>query len=603
MLWHFEPSDPMGGAAGEAFASALSSTGLGSGHMLAREAIQNSVDAALPDTPKVAVQFRAERLTGQPKLNFCQHAGLRQIAERYATLQLRAPNCLRDLQDAGTPLDLLYVEDYGCEGLSGKVHDWSSNFFRLLLSLGDRTKARADRGKGGSYGYGKAVYSASSRIQTIVAHTRFRDESGRYRTRVFGCGYYASHNHLARAYSGRAWLGGEPRQNELNQTVVEPLEEEPAEALADALGFTKRSGADTGTSILIVDSLVDPQEIVSGVEEWWWPRIVDDDLDVIIVDYEGNRRCPRPRRRIDLQPFIVSYEIAIQRAAPKQGRDKFQRLNDMHLVTLGDTQMGTLGFTVLPPAPEGSPEFPEARTNAVALIRAPRMVVCYDPMSKGRPSVVGAYVASDHVDEFLRKSEPLTHDRWDSESINLRDETDDGAFIVESVLKRVKKHLRQFQSEVAPPPPPTKRTTLLERELTAYFRASGKTSKQPPRVDVPLHIEFPQRPRPLPVTNNRLRLRSVFTVYLDESCDEDHVPLQLTVKCPVIEDVEREGDDLRCDVVECRGASITPDAERPNTFKFTLAKNVHATFTVQSEDYDARWTVRLRPELTREPQP
>jgi hypothetical protein len=45
MSWVFQESDPMGGAAGEAYANTLESPGMQ--HVLAREAIQNSVDAGI----------------------------------------------------------------------------------------------------------------------------------------------------------------------------------------------------------------------------------------------------------------------------------------------------------------------------------------------------------------------------------------------------------------------------------------------------------------------------------------------------------------------------------------------------------------------------
>jgi hypothetical protein len=58
MGWLFHASDPMGGAAGEAFANTLKSPGMHPEHVLAREAIQNSVDAGLAGA-KVEVHFRA----------------------------------------------------------------------------------------------------------------------------------------------------------------------------------------------------------------------------------------------------------------------------------------------------------------------------------------------------------------------------------------------------------------------------------------------------------------------------------------------------------------------------------------------------------------
>ena len=71
----------------------------------------------------------------------------------------------------------------------------SSNFYRLLLSLGDRSEVRLAQGvTGGSYGFGKSVYSSSSAIRTIFAYTRFQAGAGDEEiTRVFGCGYFVSH--------------------------------------------------------------------------------------------------------------------------------------------------------------------------------------------------------------------------------------------------------------------------------------------------------------------------------------------------------------------------------------------------------------------------
>ncbi|MCV2420169.1 hypothetical protein [Paucibacter sp. DJ2R-2] len=65
MAWLFHASDPMGGAAGEAFANTLKSPGMLPEHVLAREAIQNSVDAG--SGAKVEVRFRSSVVKGVKK--------------------------------------------------------------------------------------------------------------------------------------------------------------------------------------------------------------------------------------------------------------------------------------------------------------------------------------------------------------------------------------------------------------------------------------------------------------------------------------------------------------------------------------------------------
>ena len=110
MRWFFHASDPMGGAAGEAYANTLKSPGMHPEHVLAREAIQNSVDAGFGS--KVAVHFRASAITGAKKKTFVKHAGLGDIAARAKALELAGPNCLKTLDKPHAPLRLLYVEDY-----------------------------------------------------------------------------------------------------------------------------------------------------------------------------------------------------------------------------------------------------------------------------------------------------------------------------------------------------------------------------------------------------------------------------------------------------------------------------------------------------------
>jgi hypothetical protein len=65
--WIYEPTPPMGGATGGAYANTISGTGMELGAVLAREAIQNSVDAADGDDTRVRVRFEARELRGAAK--------------------------------------------------------------------------------------------------------------------------------------------------------------------------------------------------------------------------------------------------------------------------------------------------------------------------------------------------------------------------------------------------------------------------------------------------------------------------------------------------------------------------------------------------------
>jgi hypothetical protein len=595
MKWIFQPSDPMGGAAGEAYANTLKSPGMHPAHVLARESIQNSVDAGF-GSAKVAVKFRATALLNTAKKNFIAAAGLEDIAARAAALEL-GPNCLATLDKPKAPLSLLYVEDYNAEGLSGDPHDKGSNFYRLLLSLGDRSKARTAKGTGGSYGFGKSVYSSSSAIQTIFAYTRFGSE-GKERTRIFGCGYYASHEVGKSTYSGRAWLGSKEHPDAHGRKVVDPLEDAEADDLAAKLGFKLRAEGERGTSILIVDADVDMKAIVRGVEDWWWPRLVDNKLDVEVYDVDGTLNLPRPKKNEELKPFIDAFDIARGRAEPKTGIQEFFKPN-----AESGVQLGTCGFVVVPADAAGTPVVSGDRCNSVALIRAPLMVVAYKSCGDSAPAVIGAYVAaeSDVVDLALKKSEPPAHDRWDPESTNLRDESGDARKLVSAILNRIRGGLKRFQSRAAPPPSAKqKRLGALERALGSYFKPQGHGGGIPPDVaPSPLHLEFTKAPYAEATDSGMLRLKSSFVVSLDNTSEEEEVELRLKVNCPVLEDDNEEGDDLALNI-QCVGVDAIADATDPLLYRFTLGKGYKAKFNIESEAYDPAWTVRLRPDIERE---
>jgi hypothetical protein len=594
MTWVFQESDPMGGAPGEAYANTLKSTGMPPEHVLAREAIQNSVDAGL-EGQKVRVCFRQVHLTGSAKANFISAAGLQEIVSRASHLELSSPNCFESLDRPRTPLSLVYVEDYNAVGLCGDPHDKGSNFHRLLLSLGDRSKGRTAKGSGGSYGYGKAVYSSSSAIQTIFAHTRFVGDDGAEHTRIFGCGYYASHDYRGKSYSGRAWLGSKKQADEAGRLIVDPLEDKQADKLAEKLGFVLREDGELGTTILIVDATVDLAGIVTGVEDWWWPRLIANKLDVEVYDDYGVVSVPRPKRNEQLRPFIEAFEIATNMATPKAGTQKLNALN-----RLGDRALGTCGFVVAPLNDEGAPSISNGRWNAVALIRVPLMVVAYQVFSSSSPVVVGSFMAADDVDSILKKSEPPAHDRWDADSTNLRDAKGEGKEVVGAVLSRIRGGLRRFQSEAAPPAPAKqKRLSILERALGTYFRPQGHGTTHPPSTTSLVHLDFTKQPYVEATPAGALRLQGAFTVSLDQKTEDESVNLRVHVRCPVLEDDGEEGDDLNLNI-GVKGVDAKPDAEEPRLFRFTMSKSAKAHFTVASEEYDPAWTVRLHPEIDEE---
>ena len=191
--WVFEHVPRMGGATGEAYTNTLASSGMPPAAVLAREAIQNSVDAMQPKARKVEMHFVFRDLIGEAKKAFVDASGISQLTPRVPKLNLKEPNCILTIDASDQPMRLLYIDDRKTTGLEGDFTDPDSKFFKLLLSMGDGGKQHDEHGTGGSYGFGKSVYSSSSSIQSIFAYSRTKDDNGVPRSIFFGCGYFKKH--------------------------------------------------------------------------------------------------------------------------------------------------------------------------------------------------------------------------------------------------------------------------------------------------------------------------------------------------------------------------------------------------------------------------
>lgn len=590
--WVFENNPPMGGATGEAFTNTLASSGMAPASVLAREAIQNSVDAKAGLDQKVRVEFIAKAVKGKEKTAFVAAAGLDKIAARADRLGFKEPNCIADLENAKRPLDLLFVNDYNTTGLAGDPLDSESKFSRFLLSLGDGGKEHSEHGTGGSYGFGKSVYSSNSGILTIFAYSRTKDGNDKPMSLLFGCGYYRKHKYHDEGFTGRAWFGHDNTNEHTNAyQIVAPMRDAAADAMAAKLGFDERSEGDLGTSVLIVDAMVNTGDILTGVEDWWWPRLLSNLLDIRVVDAEGGIGFPRPRKRNDLRPFLEAFETATGKS-PADSKRTFQRaFNKSEGMSIGNC-----GFVVLEQDDKMKLFVPDDRVDTVALVRTPLMVVAYHRQwTIGNPPMAGAFFAADDIDDILRAAEPPAHDRWDKDARRLQDATGRKRSIVNKVLGGIHRSLKQCQNAASPPPSPRpKRLSLLERTLANFLTPSKKGPQpNPDPSPAPIHLTYVKEPRP-EATGGELRLKAAFSVKLKADENIEDVDIRVRVSCPVIEDGS-VGDDLGLTIVS--DVALTDDVQRPGWKTFKLTQSQIARFECETVPYDPMWTVRFVPEV------
>ena len=311
--WVFERVNPMGGARATAWRDPLEGSDLPSEARIAREAIQNSVDATLPNK-KTDVLVWDRALSAQEIHDFSAILRLDSVdspIRRLASLGLKEGNSFERIGPDGGEIRVTIIEDRNTCGLGFDETDGKDRFRELCLFLGQETTT-VDPDRGGSYGFGKTVYQASSDCRTFFVYSVFKPkpETRGSHARLFGCSSFNGHTLEQDAqYTGRAWFGL-PETTDAGQETCNPIVDEAAHDLAQRLGFTKRGSTEFGTSIMIVGSEIDMSKLREAVEDYWWPRIISDQLSVDL--WEGNDqvlRDPEPLQRPELAPYIRCYEL------------------------------------------------------------------------------------------------------------------------------------------------------------------------------------------------------------------------------------------------------------------------------------------------------
>lgn len=392
--------------------------------VVAREVTQNSWDAAtrlkkemsqsgneVAPSIQFKLQYEFRKLIGADKQKLVGALHLHDIADRareigYGKLGLSESEvCLNFLDEAEHELPALYINDFGATGLRGDPTGEdleSSDFYRAFGEIGgnDRTEG------GGSYGFGKSAYIRASQIRLVVAYSSFSDQGDGVTRRLWGFIYWQGH----KRFSGVGQIGDYVGKE--HPTSI-PLINEEADKVALELGFQIRdamSPEHCGTSLLVLDHVLEPNALLESLEKFWWPAISSfgDEFRVEVITEEGVF-IPRPASRTYLQPFIRAFDIAINDSGALVENEEF-RTQPNRLAQL-NKDSGKLALVRAPV------EIPEALTesgnpNLIALIRNPRMVVTYMPTTSGVPVLQGCFIADSTIDGYLRSSEPGAHDIW-----------------------------------------------------------------------------------------------------------------------------------------------------------------------------------------------
>jgi hypothetical protein len=513
--WYFEPFSANGGfnaAAGRRLLEGAEN--LQQPEKLAREAIQNSCDAEDDPSIPVRVRFRSRSVPGDS-------AG--QLIRQLQLAGTGSPS-ERGLIEVGDELQLLLIEDFNTVGLGGTERaDVSSrpedNFVRLCRNVGDTQELA---GRGGTFGFGKSVYWSHSRLFVVAFYTRFRptDRTAGASARFMTVGWFHDHDHADARYTGRAWLGDVKNGG----TIVAPLVDEAAHQMAESLGIDRRSESDRGTSILIVGAHEVDREYMdhvrAAVETHYWPRLIEGGLEVDFEIDGAEVGAPDLEARVDLRDYMHAYRLATRDPVPDElpeGRAVIP-LTYTPADSPNAVDLGRIGALVRHGAAdidqEDDPDSSLTR-KGVALIRGPRMVVTYYQWPSLPAVPCGAvFVASDQVEDILRRSEPPAHDSWSDQSNDL---SEDGRKVVRNLMGKLRRTVNDYlESFIESESSDATTCPALGKELARYLPLTAGAGG-PGSAKRFATVQFISRPRRIPGEEGHQRVAAEFQVGVTQS--------------------------------------------------------------------------------------
>jgi len=284
---------------------------------LVREAIQNSLDAAVEE--KVVVRFRFGTVQDSVRDRYLKglwpHVRAAARTERWS------------LPDTTSPLRFLVVEDEGTRGLEGDPkqddddEDHSSgirnDFYYFWRNVGRSRKEATERGR---WGLGKTVFAAASRLSAFFGLTVRRSDS---RALLMGQAVLRIHRLRGRRYRPYGYYG----RHEDGFTM--PLDDPPTcDEFAQSFGLQRcRPGLPPGLSIVVPypDEEITFQRIVESVVRHYFHPLLAGKLEVSIQEEEGtflelraDRLESEARRRNELRHLLPLLELARWGMDPEQ---------------------------------------------------------------------------------------------------------------------------------------------------------------------------------------------------------------------------------------------------------------------------------------------
>lgn len=345
---------------------------------LAREIIQNSLDARLSQNKPVKVTFNqiSVLIKDLPQL-----IGLSDVFKRCEAYWDTKESHeffqnARKLIEQGE-LQALKISDYNTTGVTGGDHDRTNekNWYSLIRCSGASSKSS---GEGGSYGIGKNAPFAASQLRTILYSTN----TGPGQSNV--------------AFQGVARLVTHETENGVTSQHIGYLGNSDGSSVRVSLDIPKMFRRESrGTNVIVLGFSMSTgweEQIVLSVVENFWPAILLEKLEVEVGSVKIDKAALPGllESRKDKCNAHIYYQCFV---AGKKFESTLPTLKDVSLtLSTGEIDM----------------------PKRVAMVRKSGMVVFNKQFRFAFPYCGVFMCANDEGNQILRSMEPPRHDTWDA---------------------------------------------------------------------------------------------------------------------------------------------------------------------------------------------
>lgn len=409
------PWEATGSGDARSIQNAMGKTSLDLWNVLLRESLQNSYDARIEETIGFAI---ADTELSESQTSILVH-------EIFADLPPEGASTKLPQMPSKGRIRVLTISDYGTRGLGGPLRaniapgeNERSDFVDFIRNFG---RSQSKGLEGGTYGLGKGVLFQASRIGVCLVYSQTQTSSGISHRLIGVSGGDGDYVDKGYKYTGRNWWGVLESDG-----VIDPMTGLEAREMAISVGFPVPAAGECGTSIMVLapelfniseeDVLVDSriQALRAAAVRWAWPLAMDSGNGPKVEFQFSLDGAPLA----DIHPldeplvghFAQSYVDWLQyNENPATFYSPFVKIHPVSSYKPAK-KLGSLVMRVSMAAHGDAKEL----QNHVALLRKPRMVVKYLPVT-APPSDHAShsvFIADDLVDADFASSEPVTHDDW-----------------------------------------------------------------------------------------------------------------------------------------------------------------------------------------------